>query len=203
MTRRTFALSLLVLTSFAALEGCRRKVEPAPVPSTAADAAQRRADSLASEAARRRADSVAAANAAASRDAAAANDRQAQLELSTLLAQRVYFDFDRDQLREDGAAVLDAKAAVLLANPSITLAITGHTDERGTAEYNLALGQRRAATVKRYLASKGVADGRLTTQSLGDSQPVAAGSDEGAYQQNRRAEFEVRGMTGALVRPRE
>ncbi|HUQ45649.1 MAG TPA: OmpA family protein [Gemmatimonadaceae bacterium] len=203
MTRRTLALSLLVLTSFAALEGCRRKVEPAPAPSTAADAAQRRADSLASEAARRRADSVAAANAAASRDAAAANDRQAALELSALLTQRVYFDYDRDQLREDGASVLDAKAAVLLANPSITLAITGHTDERGTAEYNLALGQRRAAAVKRYLASKGVGDGRLTTQSLGDSQPVAAGSDEGAYQQNRRAEFEVRGMTGALVRPRE
>ena len=146
---------------------------------------------------------MAAANAAASRDAAAANDRQTALELSTLLTQRVYFDYDRDQLREDGAAVLDSKAAVLLANPSITLAITGHTDERGTAEYNLALGQRRAAAVKRYLAGKGVADGRLTTQSLGDSQPVAAGSDEGAYQQNRRAEFEVRGMTGALVRPRE
>jgi peptidoglycan-associated lipoprotein len=91
---------------------------------------------------------------------------------------------------------------VLLANPSVSLVVTGHTDERGTAEYNLALGQRRAATVKRYLVGKGVAEGRLTTQSLGDSQPAASGSDEASYQQNRRAEFEVRGMSGALVRPR-
>ncbi|NUS32923.1 MAG: OmpA family protein, partial [Gemmatimonadaceae bacterium] len=167
-----------------------------------AGAAQRRADSLAALAAQRRADSIAAANSAASRDAAAAADRQAQAEMTNVLAQKVYFDFDRDQLRDDGAATLDAKSAILLANPSITLVITGHTDERGTAEYNLALGQRRAATVKRYLAGKGVGDGRMTTQSLGDSQPAAAGSDESAYQQNRRAEFEVRGVRGALVRPR-
>ena len=202
MTSRTLALalSLLVLVSFAGLQGCRRKVEPAPTPANDAGAAQRRADSLASAAAQRRADSIAAVNAAASRDAPA--DRQAQLEMTNVLAQRVYFDYDRDQLRDDGVATLDAKAAVLLANPSITLVVTGHTDERGTAEYNLALGQRRAAQVKRYLGSKGVADGRLTTQSLGDSQPAVAGSDESAYQQNRRAEFDVRGVTGALVRPR-
>jgi peptidoglycan-associated lipoprotein len=114
----------------------------------------------------------------------------------------VYFDFDRDQLRDDGAATLDAKAAVLLANPGVSLVVTGHTDERGTSEYNLALGQRRAAAVKRYLASRGVGDARITTQSMGDSQPAAAGSDETAYQQNRRAEFEARGVSGALVRPR-
>ncbi len=205
MTSRTLALSLLAIASFAGLEGCRRKVEPAPAPATStadadADAARRRADSLAALAAQRRADSIAAANAAASRDAAA--DRQAQVELANVLAQKVFFDFDRDQLRDDGAATLDAKAAVLNANPSVTLVVTGHTDERGTAEYNLALGQRRAAQVKRYLLSKGIADGRLTTQSLGDSQPAAAGSDEGSYQQNRRAEFGVRGVGGALVRPR-
>ena len=203
MTRRTLALSLLVLASLAGVEGCRRKVEPAPTPVTPANdaaAAQRRADSLAAAGAQRRADSIDAANAAASRDAAA--DRRAQGELATVLAQKVYFDFDRDQLRDDAVATLDAKAAVLLANPSVTLIVTGHTDERGTAEYNLALGQRRAAQVKRYLASKGISDGRLTTQSLGDSQPAASGSDEASYQQNRRAEFDVRGVTGALVRPR-
>jgi peptidoglycan-associated lipoprotein len=204
MTSRTLALSLLALTSFAGMEGCRKKVEPAPTPVgvETAGAAQRRADSLAALANQRRADSIAAANAAASRDAAAASDRQAQLEMANVLAQKVYFDFDRDQLRDDGAATLDAKAAVLQANPSVTLVVTGHTDERGTAEYNLALGQRRAATVKRYLVGKGIADGRLTTQSLGDSQPAVQGSDESAYQQNRRAEFQVRGA-GALVRPRE
>ena len=204
MNHRHLALSLFALAAAAGLDGCRRKpiATPAPVGSDTAGAARRRADSLAALAAQRRADSVAAANSAASRDAAAAADRQGQAEMTNILTQKVYFDFDRDQLREDGAATLDAKSAILLANPSISLVVTGHTDERGTAEYNLALGQRRAAAVKRYLASKGVGEGRLVTQSLGDSQPAAAGSDETAYQQNRRAEFEVRGLRGALVRPR-
>ena len=204
MNSRSLFLTLLACSSLAALEGCRRKVTPAatPVPAGAdAAAAQRRADAQAAEAAQRRADSIAAANAAASRDAA--GDRQSQLEMANVLAQRVYFDYDRDQLRDDGAAVLDAKSAILQANPSITLVVTGHTDERGTAEYNLALGQRRAATVKRYLTGKGVTENRVSTQSLGDSQPASSGSDETAYQQNRRAEFDVRGASGVLVRPRD
>jgi peptidoglycan-associated lipoprotein len=204
MINRTVAMSLLVLSSLATLEGCRRTPAPAPAPvgPDTAGFAQRRADSLAALAAQRRADSLAAANAANSRDAAASADRRTQEELTNILAQRVYFDFDRDQLRDDATATLDAKAAVLLANPNVSLVVTGHTDERGTAEYNLALGQRRAASVKRYLASRGIADGRVTTQSMGDSQPAAAGSDENAYQQNRRAEFEARGVSGALARPR-
>jgi peptidoglycan-associated lipoprotein len=196
MTARSTALALTLVLSSLSISACRRKVEPvtAPVPtttttttSTADDAARRRADSLAADA-QRRADSVAAAN-------------RAQAEMVNVLQQRVYFDYDQDNLREDAAAVLDAKAAILLANPAVTVAITGHTDERGTAEYNLALGQRRAAQVKRYLASKGVADARLATQSLGDSQPAAPGTDEASYQQNRRAEFDVANVTRALVRP--
>jgi peptidoglycan-associated lipoprotein len=204
MINRTVAMSLLVLSSLAALEGCRRTPAPAPAPvgPDSASLAQRRADSLAALAAQRRADSLAAANAAASRDAAAAADRRTQEELTNILAQRVYFDFDRDQLRDDAMATLDAKAGILLANPNVSLVVTGHTDERGTSEYNLALGQRRAASVKRYLASRGIADARVSTQSMGDSQPAASGSDESAYQQNRRAEFEARGASGALVRPR-
>jgi peptidoglycan-associated lipoprotein len=202
MTHRTAVLSLALLTSVAALEGCRRKVETGPTPATTAAvddaAARRRADSLA--AAQRRADSLAAQRAADSRDASAL--QQSQAEMRDALAQRVYFDFDRDQLRDDARATLDGKAAILLANPGISLVVTGHTDERGTSEYNLALGQRRAAQVKRYLVSKGIGEGRLTTQSLGDSRPAASGSDEAAYQQNRRAEFEVRNAPVALVRPR-
>jgi peptidoglycan-associated lipoprotein len=203
MNRRTPLLSVVLLASLVGLQACRRQVAttptPAATPQTADNgAAQRRADSLAT--AQRRADSLAAAQAASSRDAAAS--REAQTEMTNVLAQRVYFDFDRDLLREDAIATLDAKAAILLANPGIAVAITGHTDERGTSEYNLALGQRRAAQVKRYLVSKGVSDARLTTQSMGDSQPAAQGSDEAAYQQNRRAEFEVRNAPVALVRPR-
>lgn len=202
MTSRTVLLSVVVVSSFAGLAGCRKKVEPAPAPvaTPAVDnGAQRRADSLA--AAQRRADSLAAAQAAAARDAAAAQATQA--ELANILAQKVYFDYDKDQLRDDAIGTLDQKAAVLLANPGITLAITGHTDERGTAEYNLALGQRRAANVKRYLVGKGINGDRLATQSLGDSQPAVQGTDEAAYQQNRRAEFEAGNLSGALVRPRD
>jgi peptidoglycan-associated lipoprotein len=196
MTRRTAVLSLALL-SFVGLDACRRKVAPAPTPVASTSTAN--ADSLAALRARQRADSIAAADAAAGR--ALSDARRAQSELAALLSQKVYFDYDRDVLRDDARSVLDAKVPVLLSNPGVSLVISGHTDERGTAEYNLALGQRRSAQVKRYLASKGVADTRLTAQSLGDAQPAVQGTDESAYQQNRRAEFEAQGAN-ALARPR-
>jgi peptidoglycan-associated lipoprotein len=203
MTRRTTALSLALLVSVGGLEGCRRKIEPAPTPGTATTgtttdpgAAQRRADSLAAaDAVQRRADSLAALQ------RSAGDAQRTQADMTTLLLQKIYFDYDQDLLRDDASAALDAKAAVLLANPAVTLTITGNTDERGTAEYNLALGQRRAAQVKRYLVARGVAEGRLATQSLGDSQPAVMGTDDSAFQLNRRAEFEIQNGS-ALVRPR-
>lgn len=198
MMNRTALLSLVVASSFVGLTGCRKKPEPAPAPAPVVDnSAQMRADSIA--AAQRRADSLAAAQAAAARDAAAAA-AATQAELTNVLAARVYFDYDRDALRDDAMATLDQKAAVLQANTGVTVTITGHTDERGTDEYNLALGQRRAAQVKRYLVSRGIDGSRLATQSMGESQPAAQGSDEAAYQQNRRAEFDSRNA-GSLVRP--
>ena len=209
MAVRHPALVLAATVGLALLGGCRHKVEPTTTPSPVTgssatsgmdiDAARRRADSLAAlDLAQRRADSIAAAN----RMAASSGDAQrAQAELLAALHQTVYFDYDRDNLRDDAARALDAKAAILLANPAVALTITGHTDERGTAEYNLALGQRRAAQVKRYLASKGIAESRLRTQSLGDSQPAAEGTDEASYQRNRRAEFDVGATAGMLVRP--
>jgi peptidoglycan-associated lipoprotein len=197
MIRRTAVLSLALL-SVAALDGCRRKVVSAPTPVATNDS--QNADSLAALRARQRADSIAAAERAA-REAQAAADRRSAGEAAAVLAQKVYFDYDKDNLRDDARATLDAKVPILIANPSVTLAITGHTDERGTAEYNLALGQRRAAQVKRYLTSKGIEDARISTQSMGDSQPAVQGTDESAYQQNRRAEFQASGA-GTLVAPR-
>ena len=199
MTNRTAVLSLLVAASVG-MAGCRRQqAAPAPAPAPTRDnSAQARADSIA--AAQRRADSLAAARGAEARDAAA-RAQATQTELTGILAARVYFDYDRDALRDDAMSTLDQKAAVLQANPGVTMVITGHTDERGSDEYNLALGQRRAAQVKRYLVSRGIDGARLTTQSMGESQPEVQGSDEGAYQQNRRAEFEARNA-GSLVRPR-
>jgi len=202
MTRRSTALALALLLSVGGLDACRKKAETAPVPSgtpaaTVIDnsAAQRRADSLAADALKRRTDSLAALQ------RSAGDASRTQTDMTQLLLQKIYFDYDQDLLRDDASAALEAKAAVLLANPGVTLTITGHTDERGTAEYNLALGQRRSAQVKRYLVARGVADSRLTTQSLGDSQPAVMGTDESAFQMNRRAEFEVQNAA-ALVRPR-
>ena len=203
MTRRTIALTIAVVLGAGTLGACRKKPAPEPMPTIipVADdgAAQRRAGEAAADAARRRADSLANLTGAPASDADAA---RVQTVLRQTLSQVIYFDYDKDLLREDARIILDAKAAILVANPPVTLVITGHTDEQGTAEYNLALGQRRAAQVKRYLVSKGVQDGRLSAQSLGDSQPATSGTDEGSYQQNRRAEFEPASAGGTLSRPR-
>lgn len=203
MTRRPLVLALITTLALPALDACHRsKPEPEAVPASTTtmvdmSAAQRRADSVAAaDAARRRADSLAALR------NTGADAERARAEVLLVLSQKVYFDYDKDALRDDARAVLDAKAAGLAANPAVTLVITGHTDERGTAEYNLALGQRRAAQVKRYLVSKGISETRMATQSMGDSQPAVQGTDEAAYQQNRRAEFEAMNTAGALVRPR-
>jgi peptidoglycan-associated lipoprotein len=208
MTPRIILPIVLALT-LGALGACRRPPQSAPGTTpgtgtatiTTTGGEQARLDSIAmADRNRRRADSLEAAARAAG---ATEFERQAaQAELSQALVQKIYFDYDQDLLRDESAANLDVKSAILLANPGVSLVITGHTDERGTSEYNLALGQRRAAQVKRYLVSKGVAEGRLATQSLGDSQPAVMGVDESAFQQNRRAEFEVRSPGGALVRPR-
>lgn len=103
----------------------------------------------------------------------------------------VHFDFDRADIRSDDRAILDRKAEILGANGGLRLRIAGHADERGSDEYNLALGNRRAVAVKTYLANKGIDGSRLELVSYGEEQPLAGGHDEDAWAQNRRAEFEV------------
>lgn len=99
----------------------------------------------------------------------------------------VYFGTDSHMLDAPSRAVLDAQAAWLLANPSVPVTIEGHCDERGTREYNLALGERRANAAKNYLAARGVPAPRMTVISWGKERPIAVGSDESAWAQNRRA----------------
>jgi peptidoglycan-associated lipoprotein len=101
----------------------------------------------------------------------------------------VYFEFDKSDLSDEARMVLRANADFLKANGSVGVAVEGHCDERGTIEYNLALGQRRAQAVKDYLASLGVGAVRIRTVSYGEERPVAFGHDEAAWAQNRRAEF--------------
>lgn len=107
------------------------------------------------------------------------------------IARMVNFDTDKYDIRPADAATLDAKAALLQANPSVRLRLTGHADERYTEEYNLVLGSRRSESVKDYLVRRGVAGGRLETASLGETDPLDPRSTEEAWARNRRVEFAV------------
>jgi peptidoglycan-associated lipoprotein len=105
--------------------------------------------------------------------------------------QPVFFDYNQYDIREDQLASLQNNARVLKAGEcgTVTVLIEGHCDERGTDEYNLALGERRADAAKDYLVSLGIPDGRLNTISYGESRPFSQGHNEDAWQQNRRAHF--------------
>ncbi len=105
--------------------------------------------------------------------------------------QPVYFDFDQATLTEEAKAILRQNAVWLKNNPEAKVQIEGHCDERGTDEYNLALGDRRAQVVKNYLVSLGIAPTRLATISYGEEYPVDPGHDETAWAKNRRAEFNI------------
>ena len=108
-------------------------------------------------------------------------------ELLAKVGSTVYFDYDQSTLTSEAQATLDRQAAFLKANPSVRIVIEGHCDERGTREYNLALGDRRASAARDYLVAKGVNASRLTTISYGKERSVAQGSNESAWAQNRRS----------------
>ncbi|HEY1774431.1 MAG TPA: peptidoglycan-associated lipoprotein Pal [Gammaproteobacteria bacterium] len=104
------------------------------------------------------------------------------------LAQRtVYFDFDKSDIKPEFLDTLTAHAKYLVANPTQKIRIEGYTDERGTVEYNVALGDRRAQAVRRFMLFQGVNAGQITTVSYGEAHPVDAGHDETAWAKNRRA----------------
>ncbi|MCR9212136.1 MAG: peptidoglycan-associated lipoprotein Pal [Proteobacteria bacterium] len=110
-----------------------------------------------------------------------------QEDLVLNVGDRVFFGFDQYNLSDEAQSTLQRQAAWLNANPSVTLLIEGNTDERGTREYNLALGERRATAVKNYLVTLGISPGRLSTISYGKERPVALGHNEAAWAQNRRS----------------
>ena len=184
-------LLVLATAGFAAACGGKPKPEqpapeatPAPTPA-AAPAPVDNSDE------RRRADSIAAANAAAERIKAVAAD----------LAAMINFEYDQAVIRSADQATLDRKATILGANPNVKVQISGHADERGSDEYNLALGNRRAAAAKRYLENKGIDGSRMDVVSYGEERPLNPGHDEAAYAQNRRDEFQITAGGDNLVAP--
>ena len=109
-----------------------------------------------------------------------------QEDLIVNVGDRVFFEFDSSELTVDAQATLDAQAAWLMQYPDTNITIEGHADERGTREYNLALGDKRAFAVYSYLAQAGIDTNRMEYISWGKERPEVVGSDETAYSQNRR-----------------
>lgn len=108
-----------------------------------------------------------------------------------IMQENIYFDFDKSNLRPAAQENLTRKAEWLRANPDATVTIEGHCDERGTNEYNLALGDRRAESAKAFLVDLGINASRLTTISYGEERPVCGQQNEECWQKNRRGAFEL------------
>ncbi len=120
------------------------------------------------------------------------------------LAKRiVYFDFDNSEIKGEGTDIVAAHAKYLSSNPSARVRLEGHTDERGSREYNVGLGERRAQSVRRALMLQGASDGQISTVSYGEERPAEAGHDEAAWAKNRRVEiiYVTPGAPGAAARP--
>lgn len=201
MHKRIPLLATLVVAAIVTA-ACQRQPETTPVPTVnqdSIDAANRaRAEAEAAERARREAEARAAAEREAAERARREAEERARREAAAALeaaraafATAIYFDYDKSDLKPEARATLDAKLPLLRANAAVRIRIAGHTDERGSDEYNIALGQRRAAAAKNYLVANGIAADRIDVVSFGEDRPKAMGSDESAWSQNRRDEFEI------------
>jgi peptidoglycan-associated lipoprotein len=182
-SRSIWGSSLLFLVSVI-VSGCA---------SSATDKANPQASSSSSAAAQRPAKSKASSSSVSQGPALGSSleaHRQGKAPASGPLKE-VYFAFDRYDLSEQARVTLRENAGWLKTNPSARIEIEGHCDERGTTEYNLALGAKRAAAARDYLVSLGVTEGRITSKSFGEELPVCKESTEDCYQKNRRDRFVV------------
>lgn len=186
MTVRQVAALVLVAVSVGA---CKKKTPP---PVAATPATQNNDDALRAAREQARRDSIAAAQRA--EQAAAERDRMARAARAReALSDIVYFEYDSDQLTAEAQEKLRTKAAILRANAGLQLQVAGHADERGSTEYNLALGQRRAETVRDFMTGYGIDTSRIGTISFGEERPLVEGTEESAWARNRRAEFSITG----------
>lgn len=180
----------VVVAGAALLAACHKPPVPlAPVPASAnSDSLSRaRADSIA-EAARR----AEMARAQAEQDSLRALGNQngaGEADAMSVLSATIYYDYDQAQLTDAAQALLLAKAKVMQSQPALRVRITGNTDERGSSEYNLALGLRRAAEAKAFLVANGADASHIDISSMGEEQPAVQGDSEEAWSKNRRAEF--------------
>jgi peptidoglycan-associated lipoprotein len=196
--------TLLVVALVGIASACPRTPPPPVTPSPTVnqdsiDAAERARREAAERAEAARQDSINRANAA--REDSLRRVREGMEGVRSALTAPIYFDYDSDALGESARSTLDQKLSILQSNSGVRLRIAGHADERGSDEYNLALGQRRAAAAKRYLTQRGIPEAQIEIVSFGEERPAASGSDESAMAQNRRDEFEITAGGDALRAP--
>lgn len=189
----------LVLAAFATVvlaAACRPEPPPAVTPQPTGPTPeeierQRIADSIA------QAEAAAAAQAEAERQARMEMERRVR-EAREMLEEIVYFDYDESTLTAETTGKLRAKLGVLRSCSGVHLRMEGHADERGTSEYNMALGSERALSVSEFFTGFGLAGVRFSTISFGEESPVAQGSNEAAWARNRRVEFIITAGGGDL-----
>jgi peptidoglycan-associated lipoprotein len=116
--------------------------------------------------------------------------------LAAFVGENIHFDFDSYLLTDQARQVLVGKAEYLRTNPDITVTVEGHCDDRGTSEYNIALGARRTESVRMFLVNLGIDTNRMNTVSYGEERPIAMGHDEASWAENRRAQFVINGSPG-------
>jgi peptidoglycan-associated lipoprotein len=191
MKYRTFVVTALAATLF--VGACKKEPPPAPPPGPTGPTAEELAEQ------QRIRDSIAAAEAA--RQAALAAERaaeEARQRARATLTQRIHFDYDMSEIRPDAEQVLRSKVEILRASPNVRIRIEGHCDERGSNEYNDALGNRRAQAVVDFFTNFGLDPSRFATVSFGEDRPLVRASNEEAWAQNRRAEFIITAGEGDL-----
>lgn len=193
--RMLLALVLIALP----LSACSRRQPPAEVvPVTQADTAGEGAQRV-RDLEQQRQDSIARVNAGLAAERRATEEAAARVR--AILEERVHFDYDESNLRADAAEALARKVPILRSNTDVRMRIVGHADERGSVEYNLALGMRRANAVRDYLAGFGIDASRFEIGSMGEDIPLDTGGNEAAWARNRRAEFSITAGGSTLVMP--
>ena len=203
MIRKNSLVVILALCLGLILSGCPKKTVPISEPSAqkSEDAARLEAEKAAKEKAEREAREKEEARI---KEEAAKREKEKEFEkslvakkqpgiegevLESKLLKDIYFDFDKYEVRPQDIGILKENAALIMKNPGLKIQIEGHCDERGTAEYNLALGERRANSAKKYLVSLGIPADRLSTISYGKEMPLDPGHTEEAWAKNRRGHF--------------
>lgn len=187
MRIKDLAFPALVITLIlGACGGSEPPPPPAPTGPTQAELDAARADSIArvqaEEARQREAERVEQERLAAARD-----------EARSTLEDMVNFDYDESAITAEAETILRRKIPILRSSPTVRLRLEGHADERGSTEYNLALGSRRAESVRDFLSGFGIATDRLMTTSFGEERPLVNSSDETSWTENRRVEFSISG----------